>query len=129
MIRVAVNDSLSTSRVKDAADYFNSFLEEKWKGPKTELKVDDKFGLMAKEATYAASLFLNPLSRGIYSLNLQEQKIDTIFIPDTKMCKHIMTTVANYSIGKRKFPRPDIQELAIICDSLVKSIEALERKK
>jgi hypothetical protein len=129
-MRMAVNNQVSTARVREAADYFNKFLKEKWKVPEDELEVaDPAFGLMAKEATYAASLFLNPVSRGVYSIHLQEQKIDTNLIPDLNTCRHIITTVASYSTGIRKFPRPDIQELGIACDSLVKCIEALERKK
>jgi hypothetical protein len=127
---MAVNNQVSTNRVREAGNYFYKLLKENWKVRENELEVDNPtFGLMVKEAAYAASLFLNPISTGKYSLHLKEQEIDTGFIPDEKMCKHIITTVACYSTGTRKFTRADIQELGDACNSLVKCIETLEKGK
>ena len=141
---MAVNNQVSTRKVEEAGNYFYKILKDNWKVPEEKLRVDDTtFGLMAKEAVYAASLFLNPISRGIYSAYLQDQKnntdmipnylqdqkINTDPIPSEKTCRHIITTVSTYSVGNREFPRPDIQELGDVCSSLVKCINAVEAGK
>lgn len=125
---MAVNNEVSTENVKKAGEYFSQVLRVNWKKPEKEIKVDDStFGQMAKEAVYAASMFLHPISRGLYAIRLQEKKISTDIIPDEKKCKHVVTIASCYSTGKRDFPRADIQEMQHVCDSLVKCINATKK--
>ena len=59
---MAVNNEVSTENVKKAGEYFSQVLRVNWKKPEKEIKVDDStFGQMAKEAVYAASMFLHPI--------------------------------------------------------------------
>lgn len=121
---MAVNNPESTLKVKKAVKYFETLSKENWEVPYGELEISDpKFGLMIKEAAYAATVFMNPVLNGCLLINHSNpEKV----ISDSR---HVSTMCATYVSGNRKFTRGDIQQLEGVCYSLVKCVEALEIKK